>query len=205
MRSVTMSTPSCCASCGICAAPSFNICRVWAFEVGHSSGGCSAMTANVGMKYLLLGGLRISFTLPCCLQLLSPGTVCACLHVDAAAGHAGGECERGASPTLPRRPGAAPGRTIQAFLRLVCHPRVRPEGPSLEDLRCAVAALEAHLVRARRTAGAVVEVDEEVRVDLHPAVGVAVHLEQPGAQLGVELVVPRRVERVGDVEPAAVE
>ena len=50
-----------------------------------------------------------------------------------------------------------------------------------------------------------VEVDEEVRVELHPAGGVAVHAQQPRAQPGIELVVPGRVERVGDVEPAPVE
>src|SRR5947208_2763131 len=48
-----MSTPSCSASCGNCAAPSFIICRVCALEVGHSSGGCSAMMANVAITYLL--------------------------------------------------------------------------------------------------------------------------------------------------------
>src|SRR3954454_6854318 len=48
-----MSTPSCSASCGICGAPSRIICRVLALDVGHSSGGCLAITANVGMTYLL--------------------------------------------------------------------------------------------------------------------------------------------------------
>ena len=77
--------------------------------------------------------------------------------------------------------------------------------PSLEDLRRAVAALEAHLVRSRGTVGSVVEVDEEVGVDLHPALGRAVDAQQPRAQPGIELVVPGRVERVGDVEPAPVQ
>ena len=58
---------------------------------------------------------------------------------------------------------------------------------------------------ARRAGRAFVQVDEEVRVELHPAVRAAVHAQQPGAQLGIELVVPGRVQRVGDVEPAAVE
>jgi hypothetical protein len=44
-----------------------------------------------------------------------------------------------------------------------------------------------------------------VRVELHAAVGAAVHPQQPRAQLGIELVVPGRVQRVGDVEPAPVE
>ena len=38
-----------------------------------------------------------------------------------------------------------------------------------------------------------------------PPVGRAVDAQQPGAKLGVELVVPARVERVGDVQPAPVE
>jgi hypothetical protein len=59
----------------------------------------------------------------------------------------------------------------------------------LEDLRGAVAALEAYLVRPRRNAGTVVEVDEELTVDLHPAVRAAVDAEQPGAHPWVELVV----------------
>ena len=41
----------------------------------------------------------------------------------------------------------------------------------MEDLGCAVAALEAHLVGSRGTVGSVMEVDEEVGVDLHPALG----------------------------------
>ena len=38
-----------------------------------------------------------------------------------------------------------------------------------------------------------------------PPSGAQFDPQQPGAQLGIELVVPGRVERVGDVEPAAVE
>src|SRR6186997_462703 len=63
---------------------------------------------------------------------------------------------------------------------------------SLEDLRGAVAALEAHLVRPRGAARPLAQVDEEVLVDLHPAVRVAVHAEQPRAEPRVELVVPGR-------------
>src|SRR6266540_3265470 len=57
---------------------------------------------------------------------------------------------------------------------------------------------------AIRPVRAVVEVDEEVVVDLHAAVRVAVDPQQPGAQLRVELVVPGGVERVGDVQALAV-
>ena len=60
-------------------------------------------------------------------------------------------------------------------------------------------------MRPRRPARAIVEVDEEVAVDLHPAFGIAVHAEQPRAKLRVELVVPGRVQRVRHVEPAPVE
>src|SRR3954447_234131 len=75
----------------------------------------------------------------------------------------------------------------------------------LEDLGRAVAALEPPLVRSRRPARPVVEVDEEVGIDLHAAVRAAVHLEEPRAQTRVELVVPSGVERVRDVEAAPVE
>ena len=51
----------------------------------------------------------------------------------------------------------------------------------------------------------VVEVDEEVRVHAHAALGIAVDLQHPGAKLGIELVVPGRVERVGHVQPPAVQ
>ena len=40
----------------------------------------------------------------------------------------------------------------------------------------------AHLVGARRPIGTGVEIDEEVAVDLHPALRVPVHLQEPGAQ-----------------------
>src|SRR5712691_2730530 len=90
------------------------------------------------------------------------------------------------------------------------HAEPSPERPSItsalrEDLGRAVASLESYLVRPRRPARAVVEIDEEVAVDLHPAVGVAVHAQEPGAQPRVELVVPGRIERVRHVEPATVE
>src|SRR5919199_621201 len=53
------------------------------------------------------------------------------------------------------------------------------------------------------------EVYIEVLVDLHAsALGVAIDLQEVGAcfgQLGVELVVPAAVERVGHIQPLAVE
>src|SRR6188472_4042540 len=54
----------------------------------------------------------------------------------------------------------------------------RPERPSLEDLRGAVAALQAHLMRSRWTVRTIVEVDVEVAVDLHPTGGIAVDLQE---------------------------
>src|SRR3954468_1635182 len=111
--------------------------------------------------------------------------------------------QRGVSPTRPRTSEQAPGRATRLSPRRACRRCARAR--SLEDLRGAVAALEAHLVGAGGAGGAVVEVDEEVVVDLHPTVGRAVDSQQPGAQPGVELVVPGRVQRGGDLEPEAVQ
>src|SRR5207248_10066253 len=107
-------------------------------------------------------------------------------------------------------PRAAAGWPRRARTRLAGRPRAAAATPPLprplgEDLGGTVASLLAHLVRARRAAGPLVEVDEEVAVDLHSAVRVAVHAQEPGAQARVELVVPGRVERVGDVKTAPVE
>src|SRR6266571_872531 len=77
--------------------------------------------------------------------------------------------------------------------------RLGAERALLEDLGRAVPVLKAHLVRPRRPARPVVEVDEEARIDRHPALRMAVDLQQPGAELGVELVVPGRVEGVRHV------
>src|SRR5215217_1739824 len=77
------------------------------------------------------------------------------------------------------------------------------------DVRGYVASGVAHLVGADGAGGFSAEVHVEVLVDLHPAVlGVAVDLEQVRAflgELGVELVVPAAIERVGHIEPLAVE
>ncbi len=95
----------------------------------------------------------------------------------------------------------------RSMSRSVKRSSTRTSNCSIEPkyLRRAVAVLEADLVGAGGPARAVVEVDEEVVVDLHASVRVAVHAQEPRAQPGVELVVPGRVERVGDVEPAPVE
>src|SRR3954468_4617933 len=102
---------------------------------------------------------------------------------------------REASRTPPRARRAAPGRGTRASPRREVLRRARTGRRSLEDLRRAIAALEPHLMGARGTAGAVVEVDEEVRVDFHPALGRAVHAHEPRADPRIELVVPGRVER----------
>ena len=60
-------------------------------------------------------------------------------------------------------------------------------------------------MRAGRPTRPVVEVDEEVVVDLHAAVRVAVDPQKPGTQVRVELVVPAAEQRVGPPEPLAVE
>src|SRR5262249_50718570 len=77
------------------------------------------------------------------------------------------------------------------------------------DIRSAVPAGVTHLVRARRTSSLLAEVDEEPLVELHAAVArVAIDLQQVRSlfrQVGIELVVPAAVERVGDVESLAVQ
>src|SRR5687767_8217815 len=77
------------------------------------------------------------------------------------------------------------------------------------DVRGYVASGVAHLVGAGGSGGFLTEVHVEVLVDLHaPLFGVAVDLEQVGAlfgHLGVELVVPAAIERVGHIEPLAVQ
>jgi hypothetical protein len=88
------------------------------------------------------------------------------------AARAGG---REALPTPTQSPRGARDRGTRVSPRWGRLRRVRPESRSLEDLRGAVAALEAHLVGSRGPVGAVVEVDEEVGVDLHAAVGCAVN------------------------------
>jgi len=60
-------------------------------------------------------------------------------------------------------------------------------------------------IERARAAGLLVEVDEEARVQREAAVGLAVELRQPAAQLGIELVVPGRVQRVRHIHALAVE
>src|SRR5688500_3491983 len=51
----------------------------------------------------------------------------------------------------------------------------------------------------------VLELDEEPRIESDPTGGVGVHLGDPAADaIGVELRIPRRVERVADVDALAV-
>src|ERR1700744_2378839 len=75
---------------------------------------------------------------------------------------------------------------------------------SLEDLRRAVSARQADLVWAGAV-GLGTEVDEEVLVERVTAVRLAGELRDPALQVGIELVVPARVERVGDVHPLPVQ
>src|SRR6202049_398077 len=63
-----------------------------------------------------------------------------------------------------------------------------------------VAAFEAHLVAAQ-----IAELDKEVRIELQAAFGFRVQLYHPAADaLGIELNVPGRVERVGEVNAPAI-
>jgi hypothetical protein len=84
-----------------------------------------------------------------------------------------GASESGVSRTRPRTPGEGPDRATRSSPRRACRRCARTR--SLEDLRGAIAALEAHLVSARGAVGALAEVDEEAGVELHPAPGQAVH------------------------------
>src|SRR5918998_6669577 len=95
---------------------------------------------------------------------------------------------------------------------LPCSPRATTvrSPPTLDpDIRGHVASGVTHLVGAGGSSGFFTEVHVEVLVDLHASLfGVAVDLEQVGAlfgHLGVELVVPAAIERVGHVESLAVE
>src|SRR5215216_4796192 len=86
----------------------------------------------------------------------------------------------------------------------------RKEIPTLDpDVRGYVTSRVAHLVGPGGSSRFFTEVHVEVLVDLHaPLFGVAVDLEQVGAlfgHLGVELVVPAAIKRVGHVESLAVE
>src|SRR5215212_8420508 len=77
------------------------------------------------------------------------------------------------------------------------------------DVRGYVSPRVAHLVGAGGAGWFLAKVHVEVFVDLHAAIlGIAVDLEQVGTflgQLGVKLVVPTAIERVGYVEALAIE
>src|SRR5262245_11065185 len=81
--------------------------------------------------------------------------------------------------------------------------------PSYPDVRRAISTREADFMSPRWPIRLFAEIDEEAVIELQPALGrVAVELQQVRpllCHIGIELVVPLAVERVGDVEPAAVE
>src|SRR5439155_27197113 len=81
-------------------------------------------------------------------------------------GPAGRRAMRVRPPRLPRR-GSGRGSRLGGWRR------------SLEDLGGAVAVLQTYLVRACWSAGAVVQIVEEVAVDLQSAVRAAVHAQEP--------------------------
>src|SRR3990170_5600773 len=67
-------------------------------------------------------------------------------------------------------------------------------------IRRGVAAFEANLMRAHA-----LRLEEESAVQFHAASGFHIHLHHPAPDtVGVELLVPRRVEPVGEVEALAV-
>src|SRR5262245_29792570 len=77
------------------------------------------------------------------------------------------------------------------------------------DIRRAVATQEANLVRPCGSCRLRPKIDTEILVQLHPArLRIAIDLQQRRAlfsDLRIELIVPARKERVGDVQPLAVE
>src|SRR4029077_5674639 len=67
-------------------------------------------------------------------------------------------------------------------------------------VRRGVASFQAHLVRAQP-----VELDKELFIEFDPTVWVRIDLLHPTLEtIGIELLVPRRVERVGEVDALAV-
>src|SRR5256885_2209223 len=88
-------------------------------------------------------------------------------------------------------------------------PTARSPGPSSATsrglreavrVRRRVAALEVDLMRTQAA-----ELEEEIAIELEPAVGLHVELRHPAADaFRIKLRVPRRVERVGDVHAPAV-
>src|SRR5215218_1012037 len=63
-----------------------------------------------------------------------------------------------------------------------------------------VTALQPHLMRPLVT-----EIEEEVRVEGHPAFGVGIELDHPALDaVGIELGVPGHVEGVGEVDAPAI-
>src|SRR5215212_12214510 len=95
------------------------------------------------------------------------------------------------------------------FLVLLRSTTVRRPPTSDPDVRGYVSPRVAHLVGAGGAGWFLAKVHVEVFVDLHAAIlGIAVDLEQVGTflgHLGVKLVVPAAIKRVGHIEPLAVE
>src|SRR6516164_8587184 len=67
-------------------------------------------------------------------------------------------------------------------------------------VRRGVSTIQPYLVRSQP-----VELDEELFVELHSAVRVRVELHHPTLQpVGIDLLVPRRVQRVGEIDTLAI-
>src|ERR1700694_1213106 len=74
-----------------------------------------------------------------------------------------------------------------------------------KDVRSAIAAWIADFVGSRRAVRLAAEIDEHPLVNAQAAPRcVAVDLHEPGAlfgDLGIELIIPSAVERIGDIKP----
>src|SRR5579863_3292043 len=79
-------------------------------------------------------------------------------------------------------------------------PLMRPSSCVAVGVGGGVAAFEAYLVTAQ-----LAELQEEVRIDFQAALGFGIELYHPAPDaLGIELHVPRRIERVGEIDAPAV-
>src|SRR5579885_907039 len=129
-----------------------------------------------------------------------PLSYTAFLRVIASSTSSGGICF--SMPTAIHRSSALEGHESPSGA-CPCSPGLDP------DFRGAVAAGIAHLVGARRSRWLFGEVHVEVLVDRQAAVhGIAVHLQDVRAglrQIRIELVIPDAVERIGHVEPLAIQ
>ena len=85
---------------------------------------------------------------------------------------------------------------------------IKSSYPSNPDVRCAVAAGEAHFVGADGPPGSLPKSTQKSSLTVSPpsAAQSSCNRDEPvSGHVGIKLVVPRAVERIGDVQPLAVE